>query len=151
MRLGRTVASAGRSTPSIIPTTIFAQTMAAPVCPAETSPWARPSRTQLAATRIDELRFLRIGVVAGSSIVTTSDASTISMSGPEYPASRTSTSSSAARPTSRQVMPNSRTAAIAPSTLTRGASSPPIASTAIRTPSLSLLKATRVREVYRGR
>ena len=30
-------------------------------------------------------------------------------------------------------MPNSRTAAIAPSTLTRGASSPPIASTAIRT------------------
>ena len=62
--------------------TILAQTMAAPVWPAETSPSARPSRTQLAAIRIEELRFFRIAAVAGSSISTTSVASTISMSEP---------------------------------------------------------------------
>ena len=115
------VARAGRSTPSIVPTTILAATIAAPVCPAETRPAARPSRTQLAAMRMEELRFLRIGAVPGSSIVTTSAASVISISGPEYPASASSRFRTAVLPTSRVWIPYSRAAAIAPSTLTVGA------------------------------
>ena len=41
-RSGRSPRAPGRSTPSIVPITILAETMAAPVCPAETSPSARP-------------------------------------------------------------------------------------------------------------
>ena len=61
---------------------------------------------------------------------------------------RRSVASSAALPTSRRRIPNSRAAATAPSTLTSGAWSPPIASTAIRTSALSAADA-RVRELYR--
>ena len=72
--LGSTAASAGRSTPATVPITILAATMAAPVLPALTMAWARPSLTSSAQRRSEERRFLRIGVIAGSSMPTTSSA-----------------------------------------------------------------------------
>ena len=51
-RSGNTPASAGRSTPGTTPCTILAVAMTAPVLPAETKPWATPSRTSREATRM---------------------------------------------------------------------------------------------------
>jgi hypothetical protein len=48
--VGKTAARAGRSTPGIPPSTIFAVAMAAPVLPAVTKPTARPSRTNRTPT-----------------------------------------------------------------------------------------------------
>ena len=56
--------------------------MAAPVCPAVNIPRARPSRTHSAAIRTEARRFLRIGVMEGSSKSTTSSASTRPMRSP---------------------------------------------------------------------
>ena len=77
--LGTTAASAGRSTPGMVPITILAAIIAAPVLPAVTIAWARPSRTSSAQTRTDERRLWRIGVMAGSSMPTVSSACTTSM------------------------------------------------------------------------
>jgi hypothetical protein len=57
--VGMIVARAGRSTPASMPSTIFAVAMAAPVLPAVKKPAARPSRTILRPTRMEESRLLR--------------------------------------------------------------------------------------------
>src|SRR3954451_17322279 len=130
-RLGSTAASAGRSTPETVPITILAAIMAAPVLPAVTMAWARPSWTSSAQMRREERRFLRIGVMAGSSMPTTSSAWTISMRPSGDPRRRSSASTRARSPTRRIEEPSSRAARKAPSTALCGAKSPPMASTAI--------------------
>ena len=45
-------------------------TMAAPVCPMDTTPWARPSRTSWAATRM-ELSFFSFRMLVALSSITT--------------------------------------------------------------------------------
>ena len=120
--------------------------------PAETSPSARPSRTQLAAMRIEELRFLRIG--GGRRVVHRDDLGRVHDLDLGAAVAGVARAAARAPPSCRRAgveMPNSRAAAIAPSTLTGGAWSPPIASTAIRTLSLSPLQATRVRGLYEPR
>ena len=62
----------------MVPITILAAIIAAPVLPAVTIAWARPSRTSWQQMRIDERRLRRIGVIAGSSIATTWSAWTTS-------------------------------------------------------------------------
>ena len=63
------MASAGRSTPGTTPCTSFAVAMTAPVLPAETTPWATPSRTSREATRMELSFFVRTALAALSSIV----------------------------------------------------------------------------------
>src|SRR5436305_794617 len=116
--------------------TILAAIMAAPVLPAVTRACARPSLTSSAQRRIEERRFLRIGVIAGSSMPTTSSAWTISrLPGASLRAPDPSRASSASMrgrsPTRRMAAPSSAAARTAPSTAERGAWSPPMASTAI--------------------
>jgi hypothetical protein len=120
--LGITAASAGRSTPSMVPITILAAIITAPVLPAENMPWARPSRTRLAQMRIDERGFLRIGVTGDSSIPTTSSAWTISRR-PSGGAGQRSSSrrTFASSPTRRIEHGDSRSAASTPSTTDAGA------------------------------
>ena len=77
--VGKAVANAGRSMPGTTPWTIFAVAMTAPVLPAETTPWAWPSRTKRQATRMEESFLLRSDLPAESSIVTTSLACTTVM------------------------------------------------------------------------
>src|SRR5215470_17599424 len=59
LRLGRTVAMAGRSMPRSTPMTNIAMAIAAPVLPAEMNADAWPSRTSSAATRSEESRLRR--------------------------------------------------------------------------------------------
>ncbi len=75
-------ASAGRSTPGTTPCTILAVAMTAPVLPAETNPWAMPSRTSREATRMELSRLVRTARAALSSMVICSLACTISMGRP---------------------------------------------------------------------
>ena len=70
--VGNMPSSAGRSTPGTTPCTILAVAMMAPVFPAETNPWAHPSRTSREATRIELSRFDRTALAALSSMVTRS-------------------------------------------------------------------------------
>ena len=72
-------ASAGRSTPGTTPCTILAVAITAPVLPADTKPWADPSRTSREATRMELSRLARNALAALSSMVTRSLACTISM------------------------------------------------------------------------
>ena len=67
--VGKTPASAGRSTPGTTPCTILAVAIRAPVLPAETNPWATPSRTSRDATRMELSRFVRTALAALSSMV----------------------------------------------------------------------------------
>ena len=76
--VGKTAASAGRSTPGTAPSTTFAVAMAAPVLPAVTKPAACPSRTMRRPTRMEESRLARIASTL-SSMVMNSLAWTISM------------------------------------------------------------------------
>src|SRR5208337_2853343 len=62
--VGKTAASAGRSTPGMAPKTIFAVAIAAPVLPAVTKPAALPSRTRRSPTRRDESRLDRTACAA---------------------------------------------------------------------------------------
>src|ERR1019366_602523 len=94
-------------------------------------PLARPSRTHSAAIRMDARRFFRMGVMEGSSKRTTSSASTTPTRLPLYAVLWSPDSISRRRPTRSVSRPKSTAAATAPSTLTRGAWSPPMASTAI--------------------
>ncbi len=64
--------SAGRSTPGTTPCTILAVAMTAPVLPADTKPWAHPSRTSRDATRMELSRLDRTALAALSSMVTRS-------------------------------------------------------------------------------
>ena len=70
--VGKTPSRAGRSTPGTTPCTILAVAMTAPVLPADTNPWAHPSRTSREATRIELSRFERTALAALSSMVTRS-------------------------------------------------------------------------------
>jgi hypothetical protein len=76
--LGRMAARAGRSTPPIMPRLVLAATQAAPVLPAVTMAAARPLRTSSAHTDSDEFRLPRSTETGGSSMPTTSVASTSS-------------------------------------------------------------------------
>src|SRR5664280_564939 len=127
---GTGVASAGRSTPGIVPMISFAATIAAPEFPAVTNAHASPSRTSRAASAIEEPRLPRTGAVGGSSIATTSAASTISRLFGTPPVCSSWRRSTASRPTRRTRTPNCRTASTAPATVAAGAWSPPIASRA---------------------
>ena len=80
--VGKTAASAGRSTPGMAPSTILAAIMAAPVLPAVIKPAARPSRTSRSPTRREESRLARTAWTALSSMVMTSVAGTISRGSP---------------------------------------------------------------------
>ena len=66
--LGIGVARAGRSTPGIVPRTIFAVAIAAPVLPAVTNPAAFPACTSFNPTRIELSCFLRTACAAFSSM-----------------------------------------------------------------------------------
>ena len=70
--VGKTAASAGRSTPGIAPKTILAVAMAAPVLPAVTKPAALPSRTMRSPTCMEESRLVRTACAAFSCMPMTS-------------------------------------------------------------------------------
>src|SRR5579885_1415904 len=123
--VGKTPARAGRSTPCTTPCTILAVAMTAPVLPAETRPWAAPSRTSREPTRSELSRLLRTARAALSSMVTCSLACRISRA-----SSRRTTSS---LPTRMTLTPRVLAARTAPSTSDVGALSPPMASTAMVT------------------
>ena len=74
----RRPARAGRR-PGTTPCTILAVAMTAPVLPADTNPWATPSRTSREATRMELSRLVRTALAALSSMVMRSLAWTISM------------------------------------------------------------------------
>src|SRR4051812_17612337 len=119
-------AIAGRATPLIRPMRNSAAAMAAPVLPALVIASALPSRTSSAATTTDAS--LRVRTAAGGScIATSSDACTTSTS--LTPAGRSGAIASS-MPTSRTRTPSSSAASTAPATISPGARSPPIASTA---------------------
>ena len=80
--VGNMAANAGRSTPGIAPSTIFAVAMAAPVLPAVMKPEARRSRTRRTPTRMDESRLARTACTALSCMLMTSLACTTSMGSP---------------------------------------------------------------------
>ena len=124
LRLGITVANAGRSTPLMRPSRTMPLASSAPVDPAETMAWARPSLTERMAETMEEPGFLRTASMGASSLVITSVVSTNSSRSrgcaiPFCPKSRMRASF------------HSSSAAIAPSTAAPGALSPPIASSAI--------------------
>ena len=107
--------------------------MAAPVLPAEMNAAALSSRTSSAATLSDESRLRRSASEGLSAMPTTSEAWRISRPSERAPRRPTSASMAWRSPTRMTETPNSRTAAMAPSTTTAGPWSPPMASTAIFT------------------
>src|SRR5215469_4095353 len=130
--VGKTAASAGRSTPGSAPNTILAVAIAAPVLPALTKPLATPSRTRRTPTRMLESRLERTACAALSSIVITSLAWTISMGSPEVQRYRLNSAlSCCSGPTRITRVPEWRAAWIAPSISGLGARSEPIASRAM--------------------
>jgi hypothetical protein len=133
-RLGSTAAIAGRSMPRSTPMTNMAIAIAAPVLPAETNAAALPSRTASAATRSEESRLRRRASDGLSAMPTTWEACRISSPSVLAPRRAISDSIEAWSPTRITEAPNSRTAAMAPSTTTAGPWSPPMASTAIFMP-----------------
>src|SRR5258708_2080005 len=128
---GRAAARAGRSTSSRVPSTSLAMVQQAAVLPAEKNASAAGSRPGSTATVMEE-RFLRVARVTFSPIPTASAASTIWMGASPACARRNSSATTPCGPTSTTWRLNSRQAATAPSTTTRGPRSPPIASTATR-------------------
>src|SRR3989304_3385399 len=77
--VGKTEASAGRSTPGSVPSSILAAAMAAPVLPAETIPCALPSRTCRAVRRTEASGLRRSALTGLSSMAMTSLAGTMEM------------------------------------------------------------------------
>ena len=113
---------AGRCTPLMRPIRNSALAIVAPVLPALTIADAAPSRTASAA-RTSEESFMRRTLAPGSaSMAMTSEASITG---------RSPASNSSDRPTSTTGTPSSATACLAPATISPGAKSPPIASTAM--------------------
>src|SRR3989442_667312 len=125
--------SAGRSMPRMRPSVMSAAAIVAPVFPAETTASASPVFTITVATPIDVSPRLRSAFAGCSSIATTSRASRTAMpSRSVAPSARRSASS---RPTStRSAGPPFSRYNSAPRTISSGAWSPPIASTAILIP-----------------
>src|SRR5579875_3322360 len=123
---GSTAPIAGRAMPAIVRKRISATARNAPLFPAETTASARPSRTRSTATPSDVPDEVRTACEACASIAISRSACTISSGSP--PSSGVSRGVS---PT-RTIFPSpSRCASSAPATISPGASSPPIASTAI--------------------
>ena len=98
----------------------------APVLPAETTASPFPSLSRFSATVMEESFLRLVAVLGSSSIVTTSRASTISIS--EQPSSARQAFTSSSLPTSTISTPSSFFALTAPLTTAAGALSPPIAS-----------------------
>src|SRR6266702_5358745 len=136
---GRTEMMAGRSTDGSRPSTKMAPAITAPEFPAETMPQASPRFTSSKQTRI-ELSFLRrIAWPGWSSIATTSEACFTAMGRSFPPPWRASCSRiSGSGPTSTTATPW-RAAATAPWTMSPGAWSPPMASTATGSACASLM------------
>ena len=131
--VGTVTASAGRSTPAIMPNAACAAITVAPVWPALKSAAASPRATRSAATLMLAVGFLRSADAGESSIAITSGASTTRTRSRVISGYRASSSSSfAVGPTSVTPRSKWRAAAKAPSTIWRGAKSPPMASTAIQ-------------------
>src|SRR6478609_6336321 len=114
---------AGRDTPLMRPMRRSALAMVAPVLPALTIADARPSRTASAARTSEESFMVRTLDAASASMAMTSDAS---MSSRPWVSPMAS-----ARPTRTMGMPSSSAAWAAPATISPGALSPPMASTAL--------------------
>src|SRR6267143_460529 len=130
--VGNIPQSAGRSIPRMRPRTRSAAAIVAPVLPAETTASASPCLTIDVATPIDVSARRRSAVAGCSSIPTTSLASRIVMPGGIWAPTSLRTASS--RPTStRSDAPPFCRYNRAPRTISSGAWSPPIASTAIFT------------------
>jgi len=115
------VAIAGRFTPSTRPMRNSADAMVAPVLPAEIIALALPSRTASALRTSVESFFFFTDVAGSSSMPITSVATSNS---------RSPRSARSAGPTSNTGIP-SAAACFAPATISAGALSPPMASTAI--------------------
>src|SRR2546425_3620662 len=120
--------SAGRSTPLMRPWIKSAAAMTAPELPAETQPSARPVLQIRAHTAIEESGLLRTACAGCSSIAT------ICVHGTSWSRGWLSRRgcTDAGIPTSEMSMPYSVAARAAPLTISLGAWSPPMASTAIR-------------------
>ena len=80
---------------------------------------------------MEESVFVRTAVTACSSIATTPGACSIRQSSPSSPARRSAALTASRSPTSTGEMPDVRRAWTAPSTISSGAKSPPIASSAM--------------------
>ena len=119
---GRSVAIAGRATPRIRPIRRRALAIAAPVLPALTIAEATPSRTASAA-RIREESFIRRTLEPGSASMAITSEAAITSRSPMSP-------NSPGRPTRTTGRPRSSAARRAPATISSGARSPPMASTA---------------------
>ena len=130
--VGNTAPMAGRSIPLIRPNLSKADAIAAPECPAETTASASLPLTKFIATLIEALGLRRIPVRASSFIVTTSSAWTTSIDAvPLLSYFLTRGSICSRSPTNKISKSSSVEARTAPATISFGAKSPPIASTAI--------------------
>src|SRR5829696_3894173 len=126
------IASAGRSTPFRRPSRRTAAAIPAPVWPAVTTASASPRRTRSVATRMVASFFSRSAIAGCSSMPTTWLAWTIRTLGGRSPASRMMTAVSPTRMTVSAGL--ARAYATAPGTISVAPWSPPMASTATRTP-----------------
>ena len=129
---GMTVASAGRDTPLMRPMTSVPAARQAPVEPAEKKPCAAPSFTRRQPTTTDESFFLRTASAGCSPMPTTSVVARASQR--SCAAANGSTTSAGPHSTTCRA-PSASSACATPSSTTPGASSPPMASTAIVTSS----------------
>ena len=127
---GQTVAIAGREMPSIVRSLISAMARNAPLLPAETTASASPCLTRFTATPSEVRSHERRPRRATRSIAIASGACTTRTR--SAPGPRRSGRTRASSPTSRISASNSCAASSAPATVSSGAWSPPIASTAMR-------------------
>src|SRR2546427_6074509 len=133
--VGNGVPIAARATPSCTRSSSVAAAMTAPVFPADRKASEWPFFCSPSPIPMEERGLLLIGAGGLSPLPTTSGASTRSSRAPSTsPCDLSAASMSAVRPTSwmRKVGGSSRSACTAPSISTRGALSPPIASSAMR-------------------
>ena len=118
--VGKTAPIAGLSMPFTLPSRSSAAAMAAPECPAETTPSALPFLTKSIDTLIDALGLRRSAFSGSSCISIVPSAGTISM-----PLSKSGCDTDAfiwsGSPTSNTSMPSSSFARIAPATTSAGA------------------------------
>ena len=128
-RVGSTTASPGRGTPGSGRSRSRAVATMPPVEPADTTAAASPRRTSWQATATLDRGRRRLAS-APSSMASLSSAGTMSTRRPGTPVVASAWRSRAAGPVSRIWMPCSRWAASAPATISSGAWSPPMASTA---------------------
>src|SRR5438445_2035620 len=121
---------AGRSMPGMRCSPKRAAAITAPLFPALTKPLARPSSTIVQARTIDEFFFVRTACAGCSSMAITSGASSISAHFPA-PDAASAASTFSLMPTKMTSTPSSRWAWTPPATTCCGATSPPMASSAI--------------------